>query len=62
MNTLELSAELESIAAGLDACYLLLKEWDDPNRQHDQPSAEQVATALYGLEKHLLRVSKEIAE
>ena len=58
-NVLDLSAELKAIAAGLNACFTFLKEWDSPERKYDQPSPETLAEMIYGLERHLLRVSEE---
>ena len=58
-DAVALSAELDSIAAGINLCFVIVKEWDDPKRPYDQPSAESLAEMLWGAEQHLLRVSED---
>lgn len=58
-DTLTLAAEAEGIAAGINACFTFLKEWDDPERPHDQPSAGTLSDLLWGLEQHLLRLTED---
>lgn len=59
LDGLTLSAELDSIAAGINSVFIYLKEWDSPDRVYDQPSADTLAETLFGLERHLLRVSED---
>ena len=58
-DAVDLSAELKSIAAGINLCFTIMKEWDNPQRPYDQPSAESLAEMLWGAEQHLLRVSED---
>ena len=58
-EAIDLCAEMEGIAAGIHACYLIAKEWDSPSRQYDQPTGETMGEVLFGLERHLLRVSED---
>lgn len=55
----DLAAELESVAAGISTVSTYLKDWDSATRQFDQPSAESLAETLFGLERHLMRVSED---
>lgn len=55
----DLAAELESVAAGMSTVSTYLKDWDSAIRQFDQPSAESLAETLFGLERHLMRVSED---
>lgn len=58
-DALTMSAELDSIAAGINSVFIFLKEWNSPERKYDQPTPDTLAETLFGLEHHLLRVSED---